>query len=168
MKDWLKKISKKEIINLLESQTEKEKLLSLPEHLDKNMKSYIHSKKESQMPKVFPKQLKFLLAAVTLIIVAVPLYFIYHSITDTDIADTGQVGNAVVSFYFGTAEIKPEESGEWQLIEIGYEITENSMIRTGSDSELEIVYPDNSIIRIKENTELTFTTLILSEEENKL
>lgn len=165
MKNWLKKVSEKEIVKLLESQSDRGKLYHLSPALDKNIKTYIYSKKETRMKRTIPKQIKFLLAAAALIIIAVPLYFIfYNNSFESEKQGIKQTGNAVVSFYFGTTEYM--ENNEWQPLEVGYKITENSAVRTGPDSELEITYPDNSIVMIKEDTELIFTKLSFTEEEN--
>ncbi len=59
-----------------------------------------------------------------------------------------------VTFVLGDAKAQAEGRGDWVPLKSGDEVSQNSNIRTGEDSALEIAFSDGSIFVLKADTEI--------------
>jgi|APSaa5957512622_1039677.scaffolds.fasta_scaffold11906_2 hypothetical protein len=70
--------------------------------------------------------------------------------------------SAKLTFTDGKIEIKNEESS-WQEIAVNYQIEAGSTVKTDETSKAIITLPDDSVIRMKEKSEVTFVQLGMSD-----
>ena len=64
--------------------------------------------------------------------------------------------SGTITFLKGTAEFKTHDKEEWSPLKYGDKIKEGSLIRTGSESSMEIKFEDGNTFMLKENTSVGF------------
>ena len=66
---------------------------------------------------------------------------------------------AKISFLIGKVDVKRAGSRQWEAGRENMVLTKGANIKTGKDGRLELLLPDNSTVRLKENSNLTIRNL---------
>lgn len=166
MRKWIKKITKKEIIDLLRKKDKDKHVHTLPEYLDIKMKNYIYSQKKDDIKiektkKIFfSGRLKYVfVAAVILIAVPITLLIINNLNVSTDETGLGPVKTewvekAFISLTTGKVLHRNYMNDTWRELNVGDELTGNMFLKTEAASYVEIIYSKNSALCIQENSEV--------------
>lgn len=116
-----------------------------------------------------PPYKKFFLILILVVVVG---FFIYISVRNTEndpqeeqkFTDQDFVPqlSAKLTFSNGKVEIKADDE-PWQEIEVNYQIDTGDSVRTDENTKAIITLPDESLIRMKDNSEIKFVQLGMSD-----
>jgi len=126
-------------------------------------------KNKSYYKKPFRKTKGFYILLALIILIFI---FIFWSIKNTENETSSQPKysdqtglpsmSGKLSFINGEVEIKKTEQ-EWQKVSENFQVETGDRLKTGQDSRAIIELPDQSIIRVKENSELEFNELGMAD-----
>jgi ferric-dicitrate binding protein FerR (iron transport regulator) len=104
-------------------------------------------------------------------IYALVLFLLFFCVQDVSarkpVTVTVKKGDARVTFIDGSAEIMIAGTTIWDALKIGNHLADGDHIRTGPASRMEIVLPDDSILRFADNTRFRIKKLDVCSEEQK-
>lgn len=72
-------------------------------------------------------------------------------------------GKTQVTFLEGVAEVMTAEAKVWIPLAVGNTLKDADQVRTGENARLEIVLPDNTVLRFAENTSFTIVSVRFDE-----
>lgn len=115
---------------------------------------------------------------VVVALVGVGLFLLYDSLTvkvkkesvsqniqKEELIKQPQKISATVSMVYG--DVKVRNIGVLKDIEIGYQLSDGDIITTSSDSECEIQIVGKGVVKVKENSEVSFNELVSTVNNNK-
>jgi len=80
---------------------------------------------------------------------------------------TVKKGDARVTFIDGSAEIMIAGTSAWEALKVGHYLADGDQIKTGPASKIELVLPDDSILRFADNTRFRIKKLDVCPGEQK-
>ena len=96
------------------------------------------------------------------------LFFALHDVSARKPATvTIQKGDARVTLIDGSAEIMIAGTNTWEALEVGDRLSDGDQIKTGPESRIELVLPDDSRLRFADNTRFKIKKLDVCPEEQK-
>lgn len=102
-----------------------------------------------------------ILGVILVIIAAVLAFFGVRAVTATpDI----EVPVVILEIDEGGVEVWPADGNTWERVRDGHEISTGDRVRTLDSSAASIIFFDNSVMRLDENTEITLTELHIDSE----
>ncbi|MGC8964580.1 MAG: FecR domain-containing protein [Brevinematia bacterium] len=112
---------------------------------------------------------------VVLLVVGVGVFLLYDSFVmkkevkvsqpQEELIKTPQKTSAIVSMVYG--DVKVQNADTLKDVEIGYQLSEGDIIATSSDSECEIQIPGKSLVRVKENSKVSFSEVVSAVDSSK-